>query len=732
MESDELPVTTAEGDGTIADISIQGVDDVAAEEEVATANSDDGIKTSNADGTSFDFSTDDIGEVTCTFEEAHGSSKQARECINFECPKLDAKYFEAPQFIQSHYHANKKYKVLYVCENCFDMAIQRYEDLSGALLKQQPLLLVDIPRPPDLVEILDSSDEESNSKSSARHTKGDFEHETLQLIADDLSSILSETLTKINIDQQLKWNCQILDHRFNVQQEEAKDLQNELRNLQRIADRMHNALYKSTNLFIEELPSWDSTTGREVQLANATYPPHGQYHPPKIDQYSLFYAVRQKMLSPWVPCKVIEIPSADELTKTGDKPMYKVKFLRPVKNELIKSVPATNLAYGVAPNVRLGVGVRVIALFNMMAMLPRSSKEDMPRHHFYPGIIAEPLQQYNGWRYLIFFDDGYAQYVQYENVRVVCESSKNVWESVHHSSSEFIQNYLKQFGTSRPMVQVRKNQRMTTESNGQWLYARVNDVDGSLVQMVFEENKRFEWIYRGSTRLGPLFREKQTQRNASTTTTKRNEPFIEYIGVNDDSSIIRSDRDTTKPPELSQPQRTFPAQAVRDTPQQQEQKRAVARKSTTVPQRPTVQHLNNSTIYVDEDNRPKGKVVYYTAKKHLPPKKFVVHDCDPTCLYEVTYNLSSYSLLSKPLLSGWERQICKSKAKKAVIYRAPCGRRLRDMSELHQYLRKTKCSLNVENFDFDYAIHCLAEYVTDACIVQKNVSCSQLVLSSEY
>lgn len=707
------------------------VDSVGAEEEVVTASSDDAPSTPNLYDITLGLPSDEMGEIdeigrtNGTPEMVRGPSKPSKDCVNFGCPKRSAEYFEAPLFIQSHYHANKKLKSLHVCAECYDAACERYEELCGALEDQQPLLLIEIPRPPELVEILDSSDEESDTKPVVRnHEKGDFDQDTLDLIENDLEDILSNTLKKVNIDQQMKWNLQILQHRFQSQEQETNDLQSDFRNLQKIADEMHTALYKSTNIFIEEQPSWDSMTGKEVQLASSTYPPHGVYIPPKIDQFSLYYAVRQKVLSAWVPCKIIEMPT--ENPEGDEKPTYKVKFLRTVKNVLTRSVPASNLAYGTAPSVRLNVGVRVIALFNTSAVLPRGTTKEttnLLRYNFYPGIIAEPLQRYNGWRYLIFFDDGYAQYVLHENVRVVCESSVHVWENVHPSSSEFIQNYLKQFSSRRPMVQVRKNQRMMTESNGKWQNARVSDVDGSLVQMAFEDGKRLEWIYRGSTRLGPLFREKQTLKNASTSTTKRNEPFIEYIVIDDDTSVVQHEPSIVKPPEPSpQSQRTFPAQAARDTPQQQEQKRAVARKSTTVPQRPAVQHLNNSTIYVDEDNRPKGKVVYYTAKKHLPPRKFVPHDCGTSCLYEVTYNLSSYSPLSKPLLSGWERQICKSKAKKVVAYRAPCGRRLRNMSELHQYLRMTNCSLNVENFDFDYAIHCLAEYVIDTCIVQKNVS----------
>jgi histone-lysine N-methyltransferase SETDB1 len=48
-----------------------------------------------------------------------------------------------------------------------------------------------------------------------------------------------------------------------------------------------------------------------------------------------------------------------------------------------------------------------------------------------------------------------------------------------------------------------------TEWAGSWWNALVVCVDASLVKVSFEINRRTEWIYRGSTRLGPLFAEFQ-------------------------------------------------------------------------------------------------------------------------------------------------------------------------------------------------------------------------------
>lgn len=43
--------------------------------------------------------------------------------------------------------------------------------------------------------------------------------------------------------------------------------------------------------------------------------------------------------------------------------------------------------------------------------------------------------------------------------------------------------------------------------SGNWLDASVMEIDGSLVKMFFLREGRIEWIYRGSSRLSPLFKE---------------------------------------------------------------------------------------------------------------------------------------------------------------------------------------------------------------------------------
>ena len=61
---------------------------------------------------------------------------------------------------------------------------------------------------------------------------------------------------------------------------------------------------------------------------------------------------------------------------------------------------------------------------------------------------------------------------------------------------------------------------MSVECEGTWWNAKVEDIDGSLVRVVFSVNGRREAIYRGSTRLLPLFKQMQQQKKNAESNNK--------------------------------------------------------------------------------------------------------------------------------------------------------------------------------------------------------------------
>ena len=121
---------------------------------------------------------------------------------------------------------------------------------------------------------------------------------------------------------------------------------------------------------------------------------------------------------------------------------------------------------------------------------------------------------------------------------MVCHSSRDVWHDIHMNSRSFISNYLKQF-PERAMVKLHRGQFVKTELNGSWLVGRIDTVDASLAKIFFVSENRHEWIYRGSTRLHPLFEllaNAEARKNQGATRPthnlahayKKNVPYVEY------------------------------------------------------------------------------------------------------------------------------------------------------------------------------------------------------------
>lgn len=122
---------------------------------------------------------------------------------------------------------------------------------------------------------------------------------------------------------------------------------------------------------------------------------------------------------------------------------------------------------------------------------------------------------------------------------MVCQSSREVWHDIHVNSRSFISSYLKQY-PERAMVKLQRGQLVKTELDGQWFQSRVDAIDASLARINFISQNRFEWIYRGSTRLHPLFEllaNAEARKNQGATRPthdmalvykRKNAPYVEY------------------------------------------------------------------------------------------------------------------------------------------------------------------------------------------------------------
>ncbi|KAG5879504.1 hypothetical protein JTB14_004729 [Gonioctena quinquepunctata] len=401
--------------------------------------------------------------------------------------------------------------------------------------------------------------------------------------------------------------------------------------------------------------------------------------PPQVGEN--YYIVRENSQGSWIRARlqVIIPPGTPHNGLTYSMDYYKLIELKQQKERLLNG---KSIAYLSFSRVRLPVGTRVISVFKETGNIMGGTKK--PRHDpYYAGIVAEQPFEGNRFRYLIFFDIGYSQYVSYHCVNLVLESSSNVWEDVYVESRQFIKKYLE--SQDRPMVKLAKDQTVRVEYNGKWWLCTVINVDCSLVQVFFDSLSRTEWIYRGSTRLSPMYREEQAATNRHTGVRTSRKP-----GHNESATVVQYTRNN----DFVQAQES-PTNNVR----------AVARKSTTRPQ------VNNTPASV---TGPTSKIMYFTPRDQVIIKRtYKPHTCSSKCKEYLTHNFSQlrgHNPLSKPLLCGWGRMTLKAKGRKEIIYKAPCGRLLRNIAEVHYYLRLTNSEMTVDLFDFNHMVRCLAEF----------------------
>ncbi|KAM9309113.1 histone-lysine N-methyltransferase SETDB1-B isoform 2-T2 [Pholidichthys leucotaenia] len=357
---------------------------------------------------------------------------------------------------------------------------------------------------------------------------------------------------------------------------------------------------------------------------------------------------------------------------------YKVKF------DKGKSLLSGNhVAFDYNPTLEsLFVGSRVVAKY-----------KDGNLVWLYAGVVAEMPNQKNRMRFLIFFDDGYASYVVLPELYPVCRPLKRTWEDIEDASCrDFIEEYITAY-PSRPMVLLKVGQIIKTEWEGTWWKSKVDEVDGSLVKILFLDDKRSEWIYRGSTRLEPMFNlkmstatthekklagQQRTRPNMGALRSKG--PVVQYTSdLQTGTSPVKSlPPSQSPPPQLQQrpqppqpPQQT-PQPAVSQQPLRVENKHQMAKKSTS-PFVPGVGGTHASKILQSQalvsntlssvrtlsapNTTPPAPVQTYqrqatpapafmrNAEKTVPPQAsyraptdrifYMAHTCQPACLKRV-------------------------------------------------------------------------------------------------
>lgn len=661
-------------------------------------------------------------------------------CINFKC-RSGINMKVAPSFACAFYGVSlEKKKKRIICKECFDNALEHQKQLVKAFVENRSLLDCYFPDHTMEVEISDSDDSEDEKKKESDNNE--YIPEDILL---DIKSKLDDTLSciykKYNMEQHVKVACETLKRRWRDICAANDSLNTEIREMMRTMDKLRNNMYEDFRpqiKMLEELQLNDEITEgahplvATKKVTQVRVPPSSLLQDSQLEVLAIEPSGTKEMIAPKLPPTgplVKRAPEIDDIVyimKTPVMPWIKAKVLNIVSNpwsvrvrliqkrynSAVKTVPGKLIAITEVSQVMIPVGTRVVAIFH-----------DDVSNNYYSGIIAETPKSINKYRYLVFFDDGYAQYVVHNDILLVLDTSPRIWEDIPSESREFVKKYLESY-PERPMVKLQPGQMVKTEWKGKWWLARVVQVDASLVQMHFDADKRTEWIYRGSTRLGPLYLEvlkanarQQLQQsgNAHTrhripaTSNKNNLPYVEY------TSNVEEDVTQNVQAEKATVATSVTASTPSTAPQQP---RAVAKKSTARRQT-SVDTITtyNSTV----ETKPSHSIVFYHTQRKYEPKKYVLHKCGSKCIKGIKVShddLKGLSPLSIPLLCGWHRQLCKfSKGKKVILYQTPCGVRLRNVEELHRYLRMTNSTLSVDLFDFDYWVRAFADFVVEKCFI---------------
>ncbi|XP_051496934.1 histone-lysine N-methyltransferase SETDB1 isoform X1 [Apus apus] len=407
---------------------------------------------------------------------------------------------------------------------------------------------------------------------------------------------------------------------------------------------------------------------------------------------------------------------------------YKVKFDNKGKSLL----SGNHVAYDLHPSPEQPcVGSRVVAKY-----------KDGNQVWLYAGIVAETPNVKNKDRFLIFFDDGYASYVKEWELYPVCRPLKKTWEDIEDvSCRDFIEEYITAY-PNRPMVLLKSGQLIKTEWEGTWWKSRVEEVDGSLVKILFLDDKRCEWIYRGSTRLEPMFSMKtstastQEKKQSGQARTRPNVGAVRSRGP-----VVQYTQDLTgaapqykpleqQPVSLLATRSVSPAELECSDSQLAQSRKQVAKKSTSFRPGSVGSGQSSPPPPVPGDMAAAGRSS--TTQHRLPAQPFhgmmdrvpnepsyrapleklfyLPHVCSYTCLSRVrpirSDQYRSKNPLLIPLLYDFRRMTARRRVNRKmgfhVLYKTPCGLSLRTMQEIERYLFETDCDfLFLEMFCLD-------------------------------
>lgn len=459
----------------------------------------------------------------CDVIDLVGKKSCNTKCINYACSS-GKDMLEAPGLCLQYFRVKNstENKRREVCRECYILAMEHYDALANALIKGDNIFSVKFPLRNDMFEIDDSDSENENEPEEY------FDDDCVEYLEKEINQVLEETINKYDLNKQSEEGVKYLKEKSQPLAEDFKRIDEELRGLRKKLDSVQLNLYKQFPINFKEEAAIDilengvvhttTITAKQPErrsLRNVTHkvnyciddddavatrtnsaataavvskekvdeqavvmgmaqrpadlPPTGKLTRDTIVIGDFYYASRLTSRGSWVKVKLLDIireerPSLNQQTA---KIMYKVRVEDKNFNHYV--VEGREIAYMQPAKVKLEVGTRVIAKFDFTnSVVPNRGplpSNAMKKVSYYPGIVGEPPYAANRYRYLVFFDDGYAQYVDHKNIFVTFKASDNVWEDINEQNRDFIRKYLQTY-PERSMVKLMRRQTIQVEYNG--------------------------------------------------------------------------------------------------------------------------------------------------------------------------------------------------------------------------------------------------------------------------